>query len=716
MLNSENRWSEWADDQVSLVLFLALFSAFRTQNSAFSIQPLLIAWNLPGTVGFDSIVPVTMIPYSTLARYRRALASLGAAFALNMTGTTLQASDHVVSSPDGRLVTLIKLGEQGELTYTITAGGASVLKPSSLGLEREDTGFSTGLSLAGEPKVDVVSDNYIMRASKRRLNTYHANRLVLPLANGEGARMDVECQVSDVGVAFRYLFPGESEDVYRIREERTSYNFPPSARAWIQPRAEAKVGWGQTNPSYEEYYQMDVPVGTPSPLGAGWVYPALFQSGGAWVVISETGLGDNYCATNLAHGSGASEYKVGFPDPRELIGDGPVNPQSTLPWTTPWRIIAIGTLKDIVESTLGTDLATPAAVTPTGDAQPGLASWSWPLLGDANTTYDVQKRFIDYAHAMRWDYCLVDALWDEQIGYDKMRELADYARTRGVRLLVWYNSAGDWNTAPQTPRDKMLTHEARIAEFTRLREMGIAGVKIDFFGGDGQSVIQYYLDILRDSAPYGLLVNFHGSTIPRGWQRTYPHLMTMEAIKGLEYVTFEQSNADQQPSHCAIIPFTRNLWDPMDFTPMVLDKIEGKERRTTSAFELALPVLFTSGITHFAEIPEGMAKAPDYVVSFLRRLPRTWEDVRFVDGYPGRYCVLARRGEGRWIIAGINGEAHPRTVTIDLSTLPIEGIGLLIADGEGGNLSFRQQQVDATGELQVDMPANGGFVVEFLAQ
>ena len=214
-----------------------------------------------------------------------------------------------------------------------------------------------------------------------------------------------------------------------------------------------------------------------------------------------------------------------------------------------------------------------------------------------------------------------------------------------MRILVWYNSAGDWNLAPQTPRNLMLTHESRVREFERLKAMGVAGLKIDFFGGDGQSVIAYYRDILDDAAPYGFLMNFHGATLPRGWHRTYPFLMTTEAVRGLEFVTFAQKNAEDEPTHAAMLPFTRNVFDPMDFTPMVLDRISRIERRTSSAFELALSVLFTSGIQHYAEIPEGMAKAPQYVRDFLRQVPSVWDDVRFVDGFPGEVCRHCASGQ-----------------------------------------------------------------------
>jgi hypothetical protein len=248
--------------------------------------------------------------------------------------------------------------------------------------------------------------------------------------------------------------------------------------------------------------------------------------------------------------------------------------------------------------------------------------------------------------------------------------------------------------------------------------MGVAGLKIDFFAGDGQSMIAYYRDLLDDAAPFGFAMNFHGATLPRGWQRTYPHLMTMEAIKGLEYVTFEQKNADEEPTHATMLPFTRNVFDPMDFTPVALDRINARvQRRTTSAFELALSVLFTSGIQHYAEIPEGMAKAPDYVREFLKTVPSVWDDVKFLDGFPGKFVVLARRAGDHWWLAGINGETTERNLDLDLRELGLrEGTpGALIADGDGGNLSFHRETVKlgADQKTKVVVPPRGGFVLTF---
>ena len=331
---------------------------------------------------------------------------------------------------------------------------------------------------------------------------------------------------------------------------------------------------------------------------------------------------------------------------------------------------------------------------------------------DDSIVYSEQVRYIDFAARMNWQYCLVDADWDRKIGYERIKELSGYAASKNVGLLLWYNSAGDWNSVKYTPKNKLLTHENRVKEFSLLKGMGIKGVKIDFFGGDGQSVMQYYLDILTDAAQFGLLVNFHGATLPRGWHRTYPNLLTVEAVRGFEMVTFTQPDADAQANHCAMLPFTRNAFDPMDFTPMNLYKIPTRVlRKTTSGFELATSVIFYSGIQHFAESPEGMRHVPESVQEFLRTLPSQWEDVRFIDGYPGKYVVLARIAGNAWYIAGINAESTEKTIELDLSAFNKQA-GLFITDGVEP-LSFATEKIRIAkyDSRQIILKPSGGFVM-----
>ena len=621
-----------------------------------------------------------------------------------------------IASPDGKLVVTVNLGD-GQASYSVSAGGKEILRKSRLGVVRDDADFTQGLHVTSNyskriSQQDRVVDRYELANSKRRQNSYEANRVVIETQVATGQRMDIEFQVSNGGYAFRYVFPEKDARVRKISREVSSFNLLPGTRAFVQPIAPPRSGWNETNPSYEEWYQRDIPAGEQSLQGGGWVFPALFRSGETWLLISETGLRRNYCASRLLAPWRTTDFAIDFPGTREISRGGPATPESTLPWITPWRFVAVGSLASIVESTLGTDLADPPAKDfKTTASGPGKSSWSWPLLGDDQTVVPVQKQFIDYAARMGWNYTLVDSAWDRQIGYDGLKELVEYGRPKGVKILIWYNSAGEWNTTPLTPRDLMEDDAIRRAEMKKIADIGI---KVDFFAGDAQSTIAYYHDIIEDAARAGLSVNFHGATLPRGWQRTYPNLMSMEAVRGMEYSTFEQANAERAPTHAAMLPFTRNVFDPMDYTPVVLDKLPRTERRSTAAFELATAVLFTSGIQHYAEIPAGMAKAPVYVQDFMKTVPVSWDDVKFIDGYPGQYVVLARRAGKKWYVAGINAEGQPRKVTVDLSALGVKGPGRLITDG-GDPLGFKSEtfplERGATRGV-IEMRPKGGFVLE----
>jgi hypothetical protein len=600
--------------------------------------------------------------------------------------------------------------QNNQLFYSVNRNGINVLLNSTLGILREDEDFSNNLTLVSATAVTLIKDTYTLKNAKRFINNYKANKRIFHLKNKNSIKMDVIFQVADDGVAFRYYFPEQNTQLKKITAENTSFHFLESTKAWMQPMSVAKTGWENTNPSYEEYYKKEIAVGTPSPDQAGWVYPALFNYKDTWLLITESGLDGNYCATRLQQNSPAGNYKVGFPDSREGITGQNVNPESTLPWYTPWRIIAIGSLKTVTESTLGTDLAYPAKSYIKAQSFPnGKAAWSWIILKDNSIKYDVQKNYIDFAATMKWEYCLIDADWDRKIGYEKMQELAAYAKSKNVGLLLWYNSAGDWNTVKYTPQNKLTTAENRLKEFAILQKMGIKGIKIDFFGGDGQSMIKYYLAIFEDAAKFNLSVNCHGATLPRGWQRTYPNLLTMESIKGMEFITFDQANANEEPAHATTIPFTRNIFDPMDFTPMALNAIPKINRVTTSGFELALPIVFQSGIQHLAETPTGMEKVPGYVKTFLQDLPNSWDDTRLLDGYPGKLVVMARQAGSKWYIGGINGENLAKTISLDLSKFKGK-TAKIITDGINA-FSFTQSEIDLKTNSQIALKPYGGFVI-----
>lgn len=602
------------------------------------------------------------------------------------------------------------INQDGIANYHVSHLGKSVIDTSDLGIIRTDANFYKNMELIDIDEPQDIQDSYTMLQGKQKHITYNAKQYTVHLKNKTGELIDIIFQLSDHGLALRYYFPGQSETIKEIVEEKTTYNFNATTKSWLQPMSKAKTGWAQTNPSYEEHYNMNITVDTQPEIGEGWVYPALFNTNDTWVLISETALDNTFCGTRLVYNNSKKALQVSFPQKEEIFPGGGLNPISKLPWYTPWRFMAIGDLKAITESTLGTDLASEAINMDTSFIKSGISSWSWVLLKDNFITYDTSKKFIDYAADMKWQYCLIDVDWDTKIGFEKMEELTAYAETKNVKIVVWYNSSGDWNSTPYHPKSQLLNAKDRENTFKKLKDMGVSGLKIDFFGGDGQSMIAYYHDILNDAAKYNLLINFHGATLPRGWQRTYPHLMTMESIKGEEFITFDQKNADVQPSHCALLPFTRNVFDPMDFTPMVLDSIPNIKKSTTAAFELALPVLFLSGIQHMAEIPEGMAKQPQYVIDYLKDIPTNWDSSKFISGYPGKDVVIARKKGDIWHVVGINGENYAKTLELDLSF--ISKNGYLITENDNG---FVQKNISKTdiSKITISLKPYGGFVMKF---
>jgi hypothetical protein len=616
-----------------------------------------------------------------------------------------------LSSPDGKLAVTVAQTKDGAVTYQIARAGKPVLRESNLGLSFDGADFTKKLVPQDVSPPQAVNEQYELAAGKRRHVTYTANERTWRYVNASRQPLEITFRVSNDGVAFRYTAHAPQ---LAFREEATSFAFAPQARAWLQPMSVAKTGFARTNPSYEEHYQVDIPVGTPSPLAAGWVFPALFRTGDTYIALTEANMDGSFHASRLQAQSQGGVYRIAGPMPEETFTDAALLPAATGQMTTPWRVLAIGSLATVVDSTLGTDLAAPAQGPIPDWVKPGHASWSWAILKDDSTTFDTQKQFIDYAADMGWEYTLIDAYWDTKIGYDKVKELVDYARPKNVGILVWYNSAGAWNDTDMTPRGKLLTSGDRRAEFAKLRAMGVKGVKIDFFGGDGQSMIDYYTGILRDAYDAQLLVNFHGATLPRGWSRTWPNLVTAEAVRGFEFTTFEQKDQDAVAGHAAMLPFARNLFDPMDFTPMVFGDIPKIRRATRNGFELAESVLFVSGIQHFAEVPQGMAGVPDYVKDFLRTLPARWDDSRFVAGDPGQYAVTARQAGGKWYVAGFNATQKERTVTLDLAFIDGKAgkSGQLITDG-ATERSFARAGIAASKKTSIKLKARGGFVAVF---
>ena len=665
----------------------------------------------------------------------------------------VRAEEWQIQSPEGLICATVALEDLGSLEgysqgprlyYRIDRKSGdktkSVLPFSPLGITRRDQGFVEGLKFVGAGKIQTVAETYRMFHGKHLECSVKANRQTLSFENGNGAKVEVQFHVSDGGVAFRYRFPErsgrvrsvtgettgtirvtgnqiafqygfpkESDDVHTVTGEATGFHIPASARAWIQPYQEP----GQWTPAYEEYYQNGIPAGTTSSTKAGWCLPALFQlaDDSAWVLLAEAAVDGTYCGTRLASEAPDGRYRIRFPDPGEGNGVGAVEPSSVLPWTTPWRVVIVGqTLDAVVQSTMVTDLCPPCAIEDTSWIKPGRAAWSWWSDHDSPRDYEKQIKFIDMAADMGWEYYLVDANWTLMDG-GNVREMARYAESKGVGLLLWYNSGGEHNFVTEKPRGTLVHPEIRDFEFSLLQKWGIKGIKVDFFQSDKQNIMGYYLDILRDAARHQLMINFHGCTAPRGWTRTWPNLMTMEAVRGAENYTFAQEYPEKAPWHNTILPFTRNAVGPMDYTPCTFSD-DQYPHISTNAHELALSIVFESGWLHLADRVSAYQNLPGGPKEFLRDVPVVWDETRVIIGEPGKLAVMARRNGATWYVGGINGEDKPCDVALDLGFLGSGKHKLeLIADGrDARSFGDKTMIVESVSPVRIAVRAFGGFV------
>ena len=642
-------------------------------------------------------------------------------FAILMTSSAFAWADDVcVSSPSDKLkVNVSDAG--GRLYYTVTLEDQEVLQPSALGLKTSVGDFTKGLSIV-DTQNSTISESYQMRGTKASSASYKANTLTLNLQNKDGRTFSILFQVSDHDIAFRYQIPRQKINKIeykraRILSELSSFNFPEATTTFISPQIGPETGWEQTKPSYEEGYSADAPMAVESQYGHGYIFPALFHLPHAWVLVSETGVGSNYCGSHLSDYQAGIGYTVAYPDKGENNGFGADFAGIPLPGETPWRTITVGnSLKPIVETTVSYDVVKPL-YEPSCNYQPGRYTWSWLIWQDNSINYDDQVKFIDLASAMGFEYCLVDNFWDTQIGRDRIVELSKYAQSKGVHLMLWYNSNGFWNDAPQGPRNCMNTAIAREREMKWMQSIGIKGIKVDFFGGDKQETMQLYEDILSDANRYGLQVIFHGCTIPRGWERMYPNYVASEAVLASENVFFNEDAAIKEPFDLTLHPFCRNATAAMDWGGIIMNKFLSKDnksrhpRHTTDIFEMAAGIIMQTSVQCVAMQPNNLDELPQFELDFLRSIPTTWEETRFMDGYPGKYVILARKAtNGQWYIAGLNALKEPLTLTLNLKDYP--GLSQLYIDNKKCEPTLNPLKLDKKGCIKLTLQPNGGLILK----
>lgn len=574
----------------------------------------------------------------------------------------LAAQSVSVNGPDGKLqLTVSCPSANGEVSYAVTYNGKQMLESSPLGMETNVGDFYRGLQLK-EHKVTALDTVYEQSRIKASHIHYRANELLCSFVNGEGKNVQITFRVSNNDVAFRYTLPREQgKGSVTVNSERTGFRFPSQTTTFLCPQSDAMIGWKRTKPSYEEEYKADTPMNERSGYGHGYTFPCLFKVGDdGWVLLSETGVDSRYCGSRLSDWDNGV-YRIAFPMPEENNGNGTVAPAFSLPGSTPWRTVTVGeTLKPIVETTVPWDVVEPRYTT-THDYKPGRGTWSWILWQDGSINYDDQVRYVDLAAAMGYEYVLIDNWWDNNIGRDRMEQFIKYARSKGVEVFLWYSSSGYWNDIEQSPVNRMDNSIARKQEMRWLQSQGVKGIKVDFFGGDKQETLRLYEEILSDADDHGLMVIFHGCTLPRGWERMYPNYVGSEAVLASENLVFSQHFCDNEAFNATLHPFIRNAVGCMEFGGVFLNKRlnrsndGGTIRRTTDIFQLATAVLFQNPIQNFALAPNNLTDAPQICLDFMKQVPTTWDETRFIDGYPGRYIVLARRHGNTWYIAAANG-------------------------------------------------------------
>lgn len=586
--------------------------------------------------------------------------------------STMRAADVIVESPDGRLTVAVDVSE-GRPTYSVSYDGLTMLEPSALGLVTDRADFTRGMTITGHEagKIDTV---YTMRGTKTSRVHYRANELSVSMATADKHNITVCFRVSNNDVAFRYLIHKKGdESALKVFQEATSFRLPEKTTTFITPQSDPMIGWKRTKPSYEEVYSADGQMAVRSQYGRGYTFPALFHVGDdGWVLVSETGTDGRYAGCRLLDYNQETGYAIGLPMEGENNGFGSSTIGMALPALTPWRTITVGrTLTPIVETTVAYDVVEERYAA-SETYRPGRYTWSWLIWQDNSINYDDQVRFIDLAAEMGYEYCLVDGCWDTNIGRERMAELSRYAQSKGVSLLLWYNSNGYWNDALQTPKQKMNTVGERRREMAWMKSIGVKGIKVDFFGGDKQMTMQLYEDILTDANDFGLQVIFHGCTLPRGWERMFPNFVASEAVLASENVYFTEDAARREAFDLTLHPFCRNTVASMDWggtimnTRMSRDNKRRHQRYTTNVFEMAAAVVIQTSVQCIAMQPNNLTELTADELAFLRSVPTEWDETRFIDGYPGRYVVLARRSGDRWLIAGLNATDKPLTLTLDV--------------------------------------------------
>ena len=655
---------------------------------------------------------------------------------LLLSALCVQANNYTVTSPDGKLAVNVECKE-GKAFYTVNYDGKQMLGASALGLVANYGDFSQNLTM-GACKNSKKHLAYKMTRIKKEKIEKDASEATIGFLNSKKDSMTLHLHVSNNDIAYKYKMIRPKKDNPKsviIYNEVSGFNFPEQTTTFLCPQITPMTGWERTKPSYEEEYIPDAPMNVKSQFGVGYTFPCLFKVGNdGWVLVSETGVSSAYPGSRLSDYEPGKGYTVAFPQKGENNGFGSEFAGIPLPGETPWRTITVGSsLAPIVETTIPYDVVEPLYEA-SQTYKPSRYTWSWLIWQDNSINYDDQVKMVDVAAAQGYEAILVDNWWDKQIGRKRIEELSKYAKSKKVSLMLWYNSNGFENDAPQTPRQIMNNSIARKKEMAWMKKIGVAGIKVDFFGGDKQETMKLYEDILSDANDYGLEVIFHGCTMPRGWERMYPNYVSSEAALASENVYFTDYHAKKEAFEMTMHPFSRNAVASFDWGGVMMNKYFSKDnksrhqRYTSDVFEMATAITNQSSVNCICLYPNNLQDVPQWELDWLKNVPTAWEDTRFIVGYPTKYAVVARKSSvengsgaaltaGRWFVGGLNATDKPLALTLDLPMFAGKTVTYITDQPKKKGEKFftsvkKTLKVGKDGKAKVVIQPNGGIIIE----
>ena len=648
----------------------------------------------------------------------------------------VQANNYTVTSPDGKLAVNVECKE-GKAFYTVNYDGKQMLGASALGLVANYGDFSQNL-IMGACKNTKKHLAYKMTRIKKEKIEKDASEATIGFLNSKKDSMTLHLHVSNNDIAYKYEMIRPKKDNPKsviIYNEVSGFNFPSQTTTFLCPQITPMTGWERTKPSYEEEYTPDAPMNVKSQFGVGYTFPCLFKVGNdGWVLVSETGVSSAYPGCRLSDYEPGKGYTVAFPQKGENNGIGSEFAGIPLPGETPWRTITVGSsLAPIVETTIPYDVVEPLYEA-SQTYKPSRYTWSWLIWQDNSINYDDQVKMVDVAAAQGYEAILVDNWWDKQIGRKRIEELSKYAKSKKVSLMLWYNSNGFENDAPQTPRQIMNNSIARKKEMAWMKKIGVVGIKVDFFGGDKQETMKLYEDILSDANDYGLEVIFHGCTMPRGWERMYPNYVSSEAALASENVYFTDYHAKKEAFEMTMHPFSRNAVASFDWGGVMMNKYFSKDnksrhqRYTSDVFEMATAITNQSSVNCICLYPNNLQDVPQWELDWLKNVPTAWEDTKFIAGYPTKYAVVARKSSvengsgaaltaGRWFVGGLNATDKPLALTLDLPMFAGKTVTYITDQPKKKGEKFftsvkKTLKVGKDGKAKVVIQPNGGIIIE----